>query len=383
MLPKGIFSRMLPAMLFTLAFLAGCDQLTGTPVVVTVVVTATNTPAPAASPVAAATQLRSPATTSPPQASASPAPTSVTAQGATPGPAASPIASQPARTVVASPATVTPSAATPAPALNPSATRPAGTATPPPSPTPQAPVSPNDPSVKYEIADERTIGRYTLRMWHNPGTAFDFENVATISTAGQPQLEIPATAFGLLTGKDLTGEGNPDVVIETYSGGAHCCFGTYLFDLGSQPEMLLDAQTGNCGGQFQDLNGDGVYEFTTCDDSFAYTYCPYVASPKVMVVLALDKEKGYIPANPKYAGQYAESIGESRTRATRGAAGESGEWDNTNKCSVLPLVLNLLYSGQPDQAWQGYDQYYTGPDKDRWRVEIQDVVEASRWYVPR
>jgi hypothetical protein len=48
---------------------------------------------------------------------------------------------------------------------------------------------------------------------------------------------------------------------------------------------------------------------------------------------------------------------------------------------VLPLVLDYLYSGQPDQAWAALESYYQFPDAAAFREEIQASVEASPLYV--
>src|SRR5215471_2359442 len=42
----------------------------------------------------------------------------------------------------------------------------------------------------------------------------------------------------VLTGKDVNGDGIPDVVLEGYSGGAHCCWTYYVVSLGEKPGLI-------------------------------------------------------------------------------------------------------------------------------------------------
>src|SRR5713101_3799834 len=41
-----------------------------------------------------------------------------------------------------------------------------------------------------------------------------------------------------VAGYDVNGDGIPDVVLEAYSGGAHCCWTFYVISLGSKPGLI-------------------------------------------------------------------------------------------------------------------------------------------------
>ncbi len=94
-----------------------------------------------------------------------------------------------------------------------------------PTPTPIVPTLEWDPNAVYQIKEERTISAYTIRVWQNPNSEslLGFDGIVTVQAVGQPMVQIDmAGGVHELTGTDITGEGNPDLVIETYSGGAHC-----------------------------------------------------------------------------------------------------------------------------------------------------------------
>ncbi len=257
------------------------------------------------------------------------------------------------------------------------------TSTPPPLAPAHTPIPLTPIPDSYVVQEERLIGDYVIQLWHNAATdSLFFENVATISANGQTLAQIEmASGFGALTGTDVTGEGNPDLIVETYSGGAHCCFSTILYDLGPTLTKLLESPWSNCGGNFQDLDGDGVFEFSTCDDTFAYAYCPYAAAPMVQVTLRYEAGHGYIPASPSFAHLYAESIAHSTEMAENATPEGMGEWDQTTKCGVLPLVLDYLYSGQADLAWSEFNRLYHYPDALLFWTEVTQSISQSPLYV--
>ena len=252
-----------------------------------------------------------------------------------------------------------------------------------PVPTPALPVVDTDPDAVYEITAERMIGAYAVRTWRNTASQslLGFDGIVTIQAAGQPMIQV-GSAPGLheLTGTDITGEGNPDVVIETYSGGAHCCFSTIVYDLGAAPLEVLHAPESNCSGYFEDLDNDGTLEFITCDDGLAYRYCCFAGSPMVKVIMKYYPGEGYLPASTKFRSVYADDITKHTAAAEKAVAGEYCEWDETTKCAVLPVVLDYLYAGQWDTAWSEFARLYPYADRDTFKDEIIQSVGMSALY---
>jgi hypothetical protein len=249
---------------------------------------------------------------------------------------------------------------------------------PPPTPTPM-PIPP-----AYVVEEERAIGAYTVQVWHDTADdGWGFNNIATISAGGRTVVQIElVSGLGDLTGTDVTGEGYPDVIIETYTGGAHCCFSTIVYDLGPTLTKVLESPQSNCGGSFEDLDGDGVFEFVTCDDLFAYAYCSFAASPIVQVILQYEPGRGYVPASPRFAHLYAGPIA-THTQMAEAAQPEGlGEWDATTKCAVLSLVLDYLYTGQAERAWTEFDRLYGYPDRLLFWAEVVQAVAESPLYAP-
>jgi hypothetical protein len=264
------------------------------------------------------------------------------------------------------------------------------THTPPPSeptstrvPQPTVVPIPSEIPDNFVVEDEQLIGAYSVALWRNTAAdSWSFDNIVTISVGDEMLVRIESVSgFGDPTGRDITGEGHPDVVLERFTGGAHCCFSVIVYDLGPTLTKVLETRESNCSGRFEDLDGDSVLEFVTCDDLFAYVYCPYASSPMVQVIMRYEPGRGYVPASPRFAHLYAEMAAGHLELAESATAGELGEWDETTKCAVLPLTLDYLYTGQADRAWAELSRLYTYPDGLLFWAEIVQAVSESSLYV--
>lgn len=79
---------------------------------------------------------------------------------------------------------------------------------------------------------------------------------------------------------DLSPSDTDDVVLDLYSGGAHCCSLEQVFRYDSTRKTYVKSQHdfGDPGAQLVDLGHTGRYEFLTADDRFAYAFTDYAAS---------------------------------------------------------------------------------------------------------
>ena len=79
---------------------------------------------------------------------------------------------------------------------------------------------------------------------------------------------------------DLEHTGEPDVVLNLYSGGAHCCtiVQVFSFDAAANAYVKTERVFGDPGARIVDLRHDGRFEFLTADDAFAYRFTDYAAS---------------------------------------------------------------------------------------------------------
>jgi hypothetical protein len=93
---------------------------------------------------------------------------------------------------------------------------------------------------------------------------------------------------GPLQVRDLNGDGEPEVLVDAYSGGAHCCAVTEILRFTGAAYSTLEAFWGNTGYDLADLDGDARPEFVAADDAFAGAFTSYAASFFPPLVLDYD-----------------------------------------------------------------------------------------------
>jgi subtilisin-like proprotein convertase family protein len=95
---------------------------------------------------------------------------------------------------------------------------------------------------------------------------------------------------GAVSVRDLDRDGEPEVLVEFYSGGAHCCFYTDVYRY--LPRRRTYRPTvgfwGDLGARLVDLGLDGRLEFRTSDDRFAYAFTSFAASAFPPRILRFD-----------------------------------------------------------------------------------------------
>lgn len=87
---------------------------------------------------------------------------------------------------------------------------------------------------------------------------------------------------------DLDGDGEPEVVLDLYWGGAHCCWYTqlYRYDAAVERYVPLVHVWGNVGYVLADLDHDGKQELVTRDDRFSYVFASFADSRWPVRILA-------------------------------------------------------------------------------------------------
>ena len=144
--------------------------------------------------------------------------------------------------------------------------------------------------------------------------------------------------------------------------------------------LILNQVVFNC----LNASNDGVYEFITYDDIFAYQYCAYAGSPFVKSILVYDPiQELYQPASPLFPEEYIQEMLTHTETAETATVGERGEWDETTKCSVLPMVLAQIYSGDLETARSELHRVYPYPDADAFWDEIMLQIQDSPLYIAK
>jgi hypothetical protein len=179
-----------------------------------------------------------------------------------------------------------------------------------------------------------------------------------------------------ISGSDIDGDGTPDVVFDAFSGGGRCCYTATIVSLSKPPHLVREIHN-QLPLRFRKAS-DGSIEIRTSEGSFDLFLLPhsYAAIPELTLQLQGNK---LTDISSKYQAEYDEKIAKARDELTPAAL------DKFRKSSVhqsmfvdqaqtvklvLTVVLNYLYSGREQQAWQSLDDMWPPSDKNRVRSLI-------------
>jgi hypothetical protein len=203
----------------------------------------------------------------------------------------------------------------------------------------------------YESADGACLevlqNRKVLFRRANDGT-----QQYTLGQPGDAANNIPAVA----NGADVTGRGLPDMIVSSFTGGAHCCTSHLVFELGPSFKLLATLDDAHDDlAHFARIGTDRHYYYFTADWTFAYWPSCFACSPSAAVILRfVDDQNG---------GGFHLALDKMQTPAPTPA-----EWnkDLRGARSAVRLddvgaalwgpVLNLIYDGHSDLAWKLVDE---------------------------
>lgn len=189
--------------------------------------------------------------------------------------------------------------------------------------------------------------------------------------------QINKKTFTVFTGgvslQDLDTNGIPEVIVETYSGGAHCCTNFKIYTW--RNNQFIEQDTGfldGSGGEFSDLDEDGKIEFVTSDNSFLYKFSSYAASfpPSLVLSFRNGELQDTTRQHPKELRSRAWQMYQSFLEAKKGNYPVNG--------FLAGYVAQKILLGEYQQGWDFMLAHY---DKTSdWGLdEIQDGERVPKY----
>ena len=192
--------------------------------------------------------------------------------------------------------------------------------------------------------------------------------------------DVNDVSFSLvIAGRDVNGDGSPDLVLESYSGGVHCCWTYYFISLGIKPGLILKLENNRDIGFYKAKNG--TVEMVTLDGAFDYfdEVC-HACSPFPLVHLRLDGANS-VDISVEYINEYDEIIRDSRKALTKEERQRlkaltekpsDAEPVMEARYNALMIVFAYLYSGREEQAHQALQELWPRFDQERiWNLIIE------------
>ncbi len=187
-----------------------------------------------------------------------------------------------------------------------------------------------------------------------------------------------ALSIDPISGTDLDGDGIPDVVLSGYSGGLHCCYVYEIVSLGPKPRVLHTFQ--NPVPIKFEKQSDGTALIRAADGVFDYFLVPH--SDAVIPLLALKVQgNNLVDVSAKYPEVYDKEIEQARSQLTPEALASLKNANYRDKLytdqvptvrKVLTIVLDYIYSGREDMAWQTLEEMWPSNDIARVKSLIRE-----------
>jgi hypothetical protein len=157
-------------------------------------------------------------------------------------------------------------------------------------------------------------------------------------------------------GRDITGDGQPDLVISKWSGGANCCLTFHIFEIGPKFRKIgdIDAEFGDQGPHFIQLDHGSGLQIQIYDWTFVNWHTDFAQSPAPRVIL-LYKHGRYRVAPDLMCTQTADMKEvAARVRQVTDQAKDlhGGSWPDADIPPVLwATMLDLIYTCHRLTPW--------------------------------
>lgn len=115
-----------------------------------------------------------------------------------------------------------------------------------------------------------TVVRAGLPAYDAPVKIKDCEAPYCIPSAVAPDQAIRVA--------DLDVDGEPEVLVDVYAGGAHCCVLSQILRWNGTAYTATERNWADPGYRLEDVNADGRPDFVTADARFAYSFAAFAFS---------------------------------------------------------------------------------------------------------
>ena len=187
-------------------------------------------------------------------------------------------------------------------------------------------------------------------------------------------------------GQDITGNGIPNLLVEEWSGGAHCCFAYHLFEIGKKFRKIAVIPIGEAYYfYFARHRPEKGLVVKGHDGAFAYWRSSFAGSPAPEIMLRFKDGKYCLAPDLMQKPAPSESVFNERKAQVAAEWPQPGQPDfsSSQPPSLWSFMLDLIYSGQADRARRFLDEAW--PSKEPGRVSFaaefySQLATSNYWH---
>jgi hypothetical protein len=178
-----------------------------------------------------------------------------------------------------------------------------------------------------------------------------------------------------ITGRDVNGDGFPDAVLASFSGGAHCCWTYFIVSLGKNPGLVAKIENSSTAS-FKSLAENGKIQILIRDGTFDEAFgLGHPFSPFPLLIVRLNGSQ-FEDVGPQFWSIYKNEIQQARAKLKSPDLDQflhsspTAIHDDDNylatETHILQIALSYLYAGRPKESratlstlWPPVDQNET------------------------
>ena len=254
--------------------------------------------------------------------------------------------------------------------------------------------TPSDLIIPEYLLQEIYFNQYIFRSYREKPIGFGlFQIFKDNSLVYQSDVDIKfwveeGDDSSLKMGTDITGDGQPNLVVFHWCGDAYGTGIRYVFSIGEEFKLIQILPYGN----FEDVNNNEVLEFIPYDNTFSFWHASHAGSPYPKLIYEYKDDSYQLsPAlmyKPLPSSQEEE---QAIIRIKKDIADcEAREWEDHcwyYKGTYLPssvwsYMLYLLYSGHPLEARQFLDKVWPEdkPGKELFLFNFKERLNRSDYW---
>lgn len=227
---------------------------------------------------------------------------------------------------------------------------------------------------KIETAGLPEIKNLRLKISRSGQTLFN--QTPPVDEYDRPVLDYGEPAEDQAAGfivRDLDGDKEPEVIVDFFTGGAHCCTYSLIYRLipGQNRYESINQGWGHVGYSLKDLDRDGRPEFESADNQFAYAFASFAGSGMPLQIWQYNRGQ-----MSQVTRRFPKLIYADATRwwnAYTESKAQAGEVKG-----VLAAYLATKYLlGQQEDGWQRLQQAYRERDRQEFFRNLQKFLEEA------
>ena len=144
---------------------------------------------------------------------------------------------------------------------------------------------------------------------------------------------------------------------------------------------MATLETGNSGMRFEDVNGDGVDEIITADDTFAYWNTCFACSPKPKVIARWNGTSIVLAEELMRTDLDGAALAKHANEMNSAWTGQTDLGSNGVHVTTWTNLLELIYTGRADIGFELLAQTWSpdGPDRTKFEQEFLNLLAHSAW----